>query len=101
MRRDDQSLHTCLQSWVDHRRKARIVVGRKLVERAILLCLLIYFRIVAAEKPEHRRSMPLRSKASEILARHRGFRLLYQAVREVLAKRVNDLLRRIDIVRYQ
>jgi hypothetical protein len=61
----------------------------------------IHLRIVAAEEPEHRRGVPLRSKASEVLARHGRFRLLYGAIREVLAKRANDLVCRIDIVRYQ
>src|SRR6202521_5703900 len=69
MRRNNQGLHTCFQSWVDHRCKARIVVGRQRIERAILLRLVIYLRIVTAKEPEHRRSVPLRSKASEILAR--------------------------------
>src|SRR5580700_8789897 len=101
MRRNNQGLHTCLQSWVDDRCKTRIVVGRQRIERAILLRLVIYLRIVTAKEPEHRRSVPLRPKASEIFARHRRFSLLYGAVREVLAKRVNDLLCRSDIVCYQ
>jgi len=54
MRRNNQGLHTCLQSWVDHRCKARIVVGRQRIERAILLRLVIYLRIVTAKEPEHR-----------------------------------------------
>jgi len=47
MRRNNQGLHTGLQSWVDHRCKARIVVGRQRIERAILLRLVIYLRIMA------------------------------------------------------
>src|SRR6202521_3866312 len=100
MRRNNQGFYTRLQSWVDHRCKARIVVSRQRIERAILLRLVIYLRIITAKEPEHRWSVPLRSKASEILACHRRFRLLYGAVREVLAKRVNDLLCRMDIVGY-
>src|SRR6202140_870344 len=101
MRRNNQGLHTCFQSWVDHRCEARIVVGRQRIERAILLRLVIYLRIVTAKEPEHRRSVPFRPKAPEILARHRRFSLLYGAVREVLAKRVTALLLRIDTFSYQ
>src|ERR1700722_16374250 len=76
--RDDQSLHTCFQSGMDHWCKPRIVVGRKLVEGAILLRLLIDRRIVAPKEPEHRWGVPLWSKAAEVLARHARLRLLHR-----------------------
>ena len=48
-------------------------------------------RIVATKEPVHRRSVPFRSKASEVLARHGRLRLLYRAVREVLMKPLGNI----------
>jgi len=86
---------------MDHWCEPRIVVGRKLVELAILLRLVIDRRIVTTKEPIHRRGVPFCSKASEVLARHARLRLLYGAVREVLAKGVDDFVGCIYIVRYQ
>ena len=63
MRRNNQGLHTGLQSWVDHRCKAWIVAGRQRIERAILLRLVIYLRIITAKEPRTppERATPLQS----------------------------------------
>src|SRR4051812_43018866 len=98
MRRNDQSLYTCFQSRVNHRCKKRIVIGRKNAKRDILFRLVIYLSIGPTKEPVHRGGVPLRSKASEVLTRHGRLGLLYGAIREVMAKRFNNSLRRIDIV---
>src|SRR5213595_369689 len=101
MRRDDQSLHARLQSWVNDRCEARMVVGRQRTDRALFLGLGITLGIVAAKKPVHRRRVPLRSKASTVLARHGRFRLLSRIDREVLTERLNNLLCCIKVIRYR
>jgi hypothetical protein len=51
---------------MDDRRKARIVVGRDLVEPTRLLGVRVAVGVCAADEPEHRGRLPLRAERSEI-----------------------------------
>src|SRR5436853_109357 len=65
-RRDDQRRDAGLQGRMDDRSKARIVVGRDLVELARVLGFRVAFGVGPADEPENRGRVPLRAKRSEI-----------------------------------
>src|SRR5207248_1371343 len=96
-----QCLHTCLQSWMDHRCEARVVIGRDLADLAVLFGFRVQSSIDAADEPEHRWCPPLGSEGAKVLARRRRLRLLYTVRRKVQTKRVAHSLGRRRIIRDQ
>src|SRR2546427_11960790 len=89
MSRDDQRLYACLQSGMNHRCEAWVVVGREIGNCAGPLSLSICLRIGAAHKPEDGRHLPLNSKRAKIFARSSWLSVFHSIRWEVASKRVN------------
>src|SRR5437868_2924489 len=84
---------------MDDREKARVVVGRNLVESPCRLGLRVAVGVGAADEPEHRRDMPFGAERPEILARRRRPGLDYPLGAEMSAEGITDTPARVRIVR--
>src|SRR6516164_10336026 len=86
LRGDNQRLNPCLQSRMNHRCEARVVIRRNVGNRARLLGLGIQVRVGAADKPEYGGNVPARSEGPKVLARGCWLRLLNTVSREITSK---------------
>src|SRR5690242_16944829 len=57
--REDHRLDPRAEGWVQHRREARVVVGRQLVQPVLFFGAAVQLRVGASDGPEHRRRVPL------------------------------------------
>src|SRR5690242_17696242 len=90
-----------MQSWLDDRCEARIVVSWDLGELALLFRLGVQIGVDAADEPEHGWNAPLGSKRSEVFARRRWLRFLHTLSRKVADEGVMDSPRRCRIVHHE
>ena len=83
---------------MDHRREARVVIGRDLANLALLLRFRVHVRISAADEPEDGWHAPLGSERSEVLAGRGRLGFLHAVSRKVLAKRIAYSLGCVGII---
>src|SRR5258705_6059682 len=97
VRRNNEGLDPCLQSWMNDWCKGGVMVSWKRAEFSLFLCLGVHRWIISAEEPVHCRNIPPSSKAAEVLACHSGLCLFDRTGREVLAKSIDARLCRVGI----